>query len=128
MAAEAARRAAAKKRKLALAAAAASSPAPVASNAPRLRKVRPLPTPLPTDRKELRLLYGDKYPEMLASYAELQAEKAKVERCAVEQGDPSTLWPESDFRAKINEYSTLHNQVQVLKEAVDASLRAEGQD
>lgn len=127
-AAEAARRAAAKKRKkLALAAAATAAASPP-SHAPRLRKVKRLPSPLPTDRKELRLLYGEKYAEMMTAFAEIQAEKARAERCAAQQGDPSALWSEDETRAKVNEYNTLHEQVAKIREAVDASLRVEGQE
>ncbi|KAG8900821.1 hypothetical protein FRC00_010922 [Tulasnella sp. 408] len=129
-AAEAARRAAAKKKKkLALAAAAAATPAASSpSNAPRLRKIKRLPSPLPTDRKELRLLHGEKYAEMMTAFAEIQAEKARAERCAAQQGDPSTLWSEDETRAKVNEYNTLHEQVAKIRGAVDASIRAEGQE
>ncbi|KAG9051361.1 hypothetical protein FS837_008456 [Tulasnella sp. UAMH 9824] len=129
-AAEAARRAAAKKKKkLALAAAAAATPAASSpSNAPRLRKIKRLPSPLPTDRKELRLLHGEKYAEMMTAFAEIQAEKARAERCAAQQGDPSTLWSEDETRAKVNEYNTLHEQVAKIREAVDVSIRAEGQE
>lgn len=132
-AAEKARRAAAKKKKLARAAAAAAdtsaapSPAPVVSHGPRLRKVKRLPSPLPTDRKELRLLHGEKYADMMTVFAELQAEKARAERCAAEQGDPSTLWSDNETHAKVNEYNALREQVAKIKEAVDASLRADGQ-
>lgn len=129
-AAEAARRAAAKKKKkLALAAAAAATPAASSpSNAPRLRKIKRLPSPLPTDRKELRLLHGEKYAEMMTTFAEIQAEKARAERCAAQQGDPSTLWSEDETHAKVKEYNTLHEQVGKIREAVDASIRAEGQE
>ncbi|KAG8930481.1 hypothetical protein FRC01_002710 [Tulasnella sp. 417] len=130
-AAEAARRAALKKKKkLAPAAAvtAAATAAPSPPNARRPRKVKRLPSPLPTDRKELRLLHGEKYAEMMTTFAEIQAEKARAERCAAQQGDPSTLWSEEETRAKVNEYNTLHEQVAKIREAVDASLRAEGQE
>ncbi|KAG9017496.1 hypothetical protein FRB90_001089 [Tulasnella sp. 427] len=124
-AALAARKAAAKKKKLALKAAGASSP-PESSHRPRLRKIPPLQAPLPSDRQELRLMDEEKRAEAMIVSAEIQAEKARLTRCLVGQGDPSTLWTDQEMNAKGEELKILCDQIAEIGLAVQQSLRAEG--